>query len=187
MSDDAILAASNWVAQACGTYPDTLKQIEGGFTFETKLAQLALDAFPVGEDADNTFLYEVIKTEISGDEEGWYTEAVLWADPPENEKPGSIVEGLYSRRIEIRGEIEANFSGNLFFTADSDDHQTKLGKATQGHYKRSLDEIGTELSHFLSSYANNVRLLKADYDFSALHAEMAILMRQIAAPAATHG
>ncbi|MAM38809.1 MAG: hypothetical protein CL949_09995 [Erythrobacter sp.] len=177
MSEDPNLAAARWITAACGSYPDVIKADGDGFIFETRPTKIALDAFPCGECGENA-IYEVIRNEISGDEEGWYYETILYDNPPADGEAGSIVEGVYSRRIEVKGDIEAFFHGRLVFTTGSD-HAQKAALGRRQHYERTLDELTGEITAYLDQFIANIKLIGAPYSSQRMQEKMAQVMRAI--------
>ncbi len=181
MTDDKTLAAARWITDACGNYPDAIKPVGAGFDFEARPTKIALEAFPSDEDTGGT-LYEIVRTEISGDEEGWYYEAIFYNCPPVDGQSGSVVEGMYSRRVETKGEIEARFDGHLIFT-DEADHARNAELGRVRHYRRTLDELTNEISYYLDQFISNIRMLGGAYPSAVLQDKMAQTMRAITSSA----
>lgn len=180
MNAELTLAASQWLTEACGSYPDSISYDDGLYSFETKLERLAMDAFPIDE--GEGFLFELIRTEISGDEDGWYVEAVLYCSAPDADRPGSIVEGLYNRKIETEPGIEAEFHGTLRFTA-ADTHRKYVEQAEQAHFMRTRDQLKSELEHYLGAYARTVSKIKdpgpdPDFERQIINALRTIAIRK---------
>lgn len=184
MSEERILEASRWLTANCGCYPDAISFEDGQYSFEVKPTRIATDAFPHDEDAG--FLYEMIRTEISGDEDGWYEEAVLYCQAPAHERQGSIVEGLYSRKIETEPSIQAEFHGTLRFTTP-ETHASCVQQAEQAHYRRTREQLKADLEHYLGAYSRTVAMIKRPEPDPDLERKIIDALRMIAAGSKTDG
>jgi len=149
--EERVLAAAGNIQNLCGEYPEVIEERDDGtFSFHLKVRKTALNVFPYREEEEPH--YCIVNTEINGDEKGWYEETLLFYSQPRDGQDGFLIEGLYGRNIEYRGEPDAEFTGT-YRPVGNDDAWEELYRIAQlMHDERTA-------KHLLSFVENEVRLL----------------------------
>lgn len=187
--EEAEIEAAKWIAEKTGAYPELFASDDDGFIFENTPSKLALDLFPYSEEEQGHLSYEVINAEQQ-DDFGWYFEAILFSKTPALCEKGSIVEGLYSRKLNGEGlEIEARFEGRVVFTDDHDKHAEALVRMNDKHHARAVEAMAVEVKHLLDAIARLADHTSPETQFNLHSAPEAAakMLRALARKEAAHG
>jgi hypothetical protein len=137
--DDALDAVIGAIAMLSGSTPlEVTPRGDGAYDFRIETNRMALDVFP-HEDEEPMWL--LVKTEINGDEKGWYEEAMLFSQQPTADRDGYLIEGIYGREIEYRLHPKGEFEGTFHPVREEDDWERAEAQTQMRYDVRTSESL----------------------------------------------
>lgn len=139
-------------------------------TFETN--RTALDIVQHNDEPQYTLVYH-----DQDEDRGIYAETLFFSLPPTAAQNGYLVEGLYRRPIEYKGEPEATFEGTIAAIDDPASWDDALTEAMRRYDRRTLAEHLAFVRYDLLNMGRLRSRLAGDPQSASLIAEFDGLMR----------